>query len=68
MVRPRKLTPDQLPNQDWCLCGHKQYAHTDTLQKNHGWCIVKGCKCAKFTWSDKKPFQTFTIKEVVVVE
>lgn len=47
--RPRKQTLVGTL-QEFCSCTHMKILHTDTVQENHGFCIVRDCRCEKFTW------------------
>jgi hypothetical protein len=47
--RPRKQTLVGTL-QEFCSCTHMKILHTDTVQENHGFCIVRDCRCGKFTW------------------
>lgn len=45
-----KIIVDQ-SKEEFCICCHMRLAHIDTIQEGHGYCIVKGCQCNRFTWA-----------------
>lgn len=50
MGRQPKVRIDE-SEEEFCECNHMKILHTDTFQENHGCCIIKNCKCKKFTWA-----------------
>lgn len=35
-----------------CSCGHSRIMHGNTVELCHGECLVTGCDCKHYTWTD----------------